>query len=49
MGYWDDALFVFGGIAIAVGVGLYSIPAGIIMGGLLLMIAGYALAESGIK
>lgn len=49
MGYWDDALFVFGGIAIVVGVGLYSIPAGIIVGGLLLMMAGFALAESEIK
>lgn len=41
----DDLLFAVGGLSVAGGCGLLSVAAGLIVGGALLMLAGYLVAR----
>lgn len=43
----SDCLMVGGGVAVSVGVGLFHIAAGIIVGGALAMVFGWLVAQGG--
>ena len=43
----SDCLMVGGGIAVSVGVGLFHIAAGVIVGGILAMAFGWLVAQGG--